>query len=98
LRRVGEGNCTEFSNLQYTGIFKWIEEVPERRNVISGHIICKEKLNEQRVLAKRKVCVIAWGFSQVLGKDFTENFMLVLRFTILQILLAIIAYHNFELY
>ena len=37
---------TEFLNLQCTSVFEWIEEVPERRNVIDGHIVCKKKLNE----------------------------------------------------
>ena len=86
---------TEFSNLQHTGVFEWIEEVPEGRNVVGGCIVCKEKLNE---LAKRKVHVIARGFSQVPGEDFTKNFMSVPRFTTLRILLAITAYHDFKLH
>ena len=74
---------TKFLNLQYASIFEWIEEVLEGRNVIDGYIVCKEKLNEQEVLTKRKVCVITQSFLQVPGEDFTEIFMLVLRFTIL---------------
>jgi len=74
---------TEFLNLQYAGVFKWIEEVPEGRNVIGGHIVCKEKLNEQEVLVKKKVYIVTRGFSQIPGEDFTETFMLVPRFTIL---------------
>ena len=50
---------TKFSNLQYTSIFEWIEKVSEERNVVGGHIVCKEKLNKQGVLAKRKICIIA---------------------------------------
>ena len=49
---------TEFLNLQYAGVFEWIEEVSEGRNVIGGHIVCKEKLNEQEVLVKRKVYIV----------------------------------------
>ena len=74
---------TEFLNLQYTGVFEWIEEVSEGRNVIGSHIVCKEKLNEQEVLVKRKVYIVTQSFSQVPGEDFTETFMLVPRFTIL---------------
>ena len=69
-----------FSNLQCAGIFEWIEE---ERNTIGNHIVCKEKLNEQGVLAKRKVYVITQGFSQVPREDFTETFVSVLRFTTL---------------
>ena len=50
---------TEFSNLQCTSIFEWIEKVPEKRNVVGGYIVCKEKLNKQGVLAKRKICIVA---------------------------------------
>jgi len=73
---------TKFSNLQHAGVFEWIE-VPEGRNVVGGCIVCKEKLNEQGVLAKRKVHVIARGFSQVPGEDFTKNFASVPRYTTL---------------
>ena len=89
---------TKFLNLQYTGVFEWIKEVPEGRNVVGGCIFCKEKLNEQGVLVKRKVCIITQSFLQISREDFTETFVLVLKFTTLQILFAITAYHNFELH
>ena len=72
-----------FSNLQCAGVFEWIEEVPEKRNTVDNHIVCKKKLNEQGVLAKRKVYVITRGFLQVPREDFTETFVSVPKFTTL---------------
>ena len=58
----------------------------------------KEKLDSYGKHVKFKARIVAQGFLQVPGLDFTETFSSVARFTILRIFLALTAFLNLELH
>ena len=58
----------------------------------------KEKLDGYRKHIKFKAQIVAQGFLQVPGLDFTKTFLSVARFTTLRIFLALTAFLNLELH
>jgi len=60
--------------------------------------VFKEKLDSYGKHVKFKARIVAQGFSQVPGLDFTEMFLSVARFMMLQIFLALTAFLNLELH
>ena len=75
-----------------------MNELPAGKKAVGSHIIFKEKLNEHGNCIKFKTYIVAKGFSQVFGKNSSETFSSVAKFTILQIFLVIAAYLDFEIY
>jgi len=66
-------------------------------NIITGKVIYKEKEKENRDFLKYYTYIIIRSFSQISGKNFTETFMLVAKFTTLCIHLALVAYFDWNL-
>ena len=89
---------TEYTQLLQTSAFEWVNESPAGKKAVGSHIIFKKKLNEHSNCIKFKTYIVAKGFSQVFGENFSETFSSVAKFTILQIFLVLAAYLDFEIY
>ena len=73
----------EYTQLLKAGIFEWVNELLAGKKAVESHIIFKEKLDKHGNHVKFKVCIVAKGFSQVPGKDFSKTFSSVTKFTTL---------------
>jgi len=60
-----------------------VDKLPDSKKAVGSYIIFKEKLDEHSNHVKFKACIVAKGFSQVSGKDFSETFSSVAKFTAL---------------
>ena len=84
--------------LQNTGTFEWVPELPEEGKPIGSRIVFQLKQDGDGNITKYKACIIAKGFSQIPGQDFTDIFSSVAKFTILRTLLSIVAHKGWELH
>jgi len=67
-------------------------------NLTGSQIVFMEKLDGHGRQIKFKARIVAKGFSQVPGEDFTETFSSVAKFTTLRVFLALSAHLNFEIH
>ena len=74
---------SEFNQLVKAKVFDWIEYLPNDKKAIDSCIVFKEKLDGYGKHVKFKAWIVAQGFSQVSGLDFTKTFSSVARFTTL---------------
>ena len=79
---------------------KLFEEVtrPKNRRVVGCKWVFKEKRGSDSEIQKYKARLVACGFTQIPGVDFTETFASVTKFTSIRILLALAAIHDYEIY
>jgi hypothetical protein len=71
---------------------------PKNRNVVSSKWLFKHKLNEHGQIIRRKVRLVARGFTQIYGMDYLDTFAPVAKLTSLRILLAIAALEDLEIH
>ena len=67
-------------------------------NIIGTKWVFRNKQDENGVVIRNKVRLVAQGFTQVEGLDFEETYALVARLEAIRTLLAYVAHHNFKLY
>ena len=90
--------ATEYDTLRNTGTFEWVPSLPHRRKAVGSRFVFREKHDGNGNLVKHKARIVAKGFSQVPGEDFSETFSSVAKFTTLRTLLALIAHSDLELH
>jgi len=84
--------------LKKLGVFEWVDELPKGKKAVGSQIVFKEKLDEHGNQVKFKACIVAKGFSQVPGEDFTETFSSVVKFNTLQIFLTFATFMDYEIH
>ncbi|KAE8253847.1 hypothetical protein A4X06_0g1181 [Tilletia controversa] len=72
-------------------------ELPPNRKAVGSRWVYKLKLDEDGKAARRKARLVAQGFSQVEGIDFTETFAPVARLDTLRALLAMTVHHGWTI-
>jgi hypothetical protein len=68
------------------------------QNVVGTKWVFRNKQDEHGVVTRNKTRLVAKGYSQVEGLDFSETFAPVARLESIRILLAYATYHGFKLY
>jgi len=71
---------------------------PEHKNIIGTKWVFRNKLNEQGEVIRHKARLVAQGYSQQEGIDYTETFALVARLEAIRLLLSYAVNHNITLY
>ena len=71
---------------------------PKDVNVIRTKWIFKNKMDENGVIVRNKVRLVAQGFKQIEGIDFDETFALVARLESIRILLVLACVWKFKLF
>ena len=71
---------------------------PKYVNVIGTTWIFKNKIDENGVIVRNKVRLVAQGFKQIEGIDFDETFALVARLESIRILLVVVSVWKFKLF
>ena len=79
---------TEYDSLINNGVFRLVE-LPEGHNVVDNKWVFKIKRNSDGSVQRYKARLVARGFSQQPGVDFSETFSPVTRYTSVRMLLAI---------
>ena len=76
--------ATEYDTLRNTGTFEWVPSLPHGRKAVGSRFVFREKHDGNGNLVKQKARIVAKGFSQVPGEDFSEMFSSVAKFTTLR--------------
>jgi len=84
--------------LKKLSVFEWVDELPKEKKAIGSQIIFKEKLDRHGNWVKFKARIVAKGFLQVPGEDFTETFSLVVKFNTLWIFLTLATFMDYKIY
>jgi len=71
---------------------------PEHKNIIGTKWVFRNKLNEQGEVIRNKARLVAQGYSQQEGIDYTETFAPVARLEAIMLLLSYAVNHNITLY
>jgi len=71
---------------------------PEHKNIIGTKWVFRNKLNEQGEVIRNKARLLAQGYSQQEGIDYTETFAPVARLEAIRLLLSYAVNHNIILY
>ena len=82
--------------INHFGTYTLINRPPPGVNVVSSKLIFRTKHDAEGNIAKYKVWLVAQGFTQVPGLNYTNTFTLVSKLKSLHILLALIAHKNWE--
>jgi hypothetical protein len=75
-----------------------MEEMPARHRAIGLKWVLKLKRNEDGQVVKHKTRLVAKGYVQKEGIDFSEVFAPVARLESVRLLLAIAAHHSWEVH
>jgi hypothetical protein len=67
-----------------------------KQNVVGTKWVFRNKQDEHEVVTRNKARLVAKGYAQVTGLDFEETFAPVARLESIQILLAYVAHHSFQ--
>ena len=67
---------------------------PEHKNIIGTKWVFTNKLNEQGEVIRKKARLVAQGYSQQEGIDYTETFAPVARLEAIRLLLSYAVNHN----
>ena len=84
--------------MQKARVFEWVDKLPKGKRAIGSRIVFKKKLDGHGQRIKFKARIVAKGFSQVPGEDFTETFSSVAKFTTLHVFLVLAAHLDFEIH
>src|ERR1700730_13303497 len=79
--------ATELEQLRTSGTFEWVQKIPDGRKAIGSRIVFQTKCDGDGKVVRYKARVVAKGYSQVPGQDFTATFASVTRLTMLRMLL-----------
>jgi len=71
---------------------------PHQKNIIGTKWVFRNKLNEQGEVVRNKTRLVAQGYSQQEGIDYTETFALVSRLEAIRLLLSYAVNHGILLY
>jgi transposase InsO family protein len=87
----------EMESIQRAKVYT-LTELPPSHRAIGCKFVYKTKFDEDGNIIKHKARLVAQGFTQREGKDFTETFSPVLQFAALRCMLAIVAHYDLELH
>ncbi|GAU18546.1 hypothetical protein TSUD_325360 [Trifolium subterraneum] len=71
---------------------------PSQKNIIGTKWVYRNKLNEQGEVVRNKARLVAQGYSQQEGIDYTETFAPVARLEAIRLLFSYATHHNIILY
>jgi hypothetical protein len=88
---------TELCTLEENSTWELVPRPPKPTNIVTSKWVFKTKRHADGTVDRYKARLVARGFSQVEGLDFFETYAPVVRLEALRVLLAIAAYHDYEI-
>src|SRR3954447_406582 len=82
----------------YTNKVWTLVDIPEDRKAVENKWIFKKKTDAEGNVSVYKARLVAKGFRQIQGVDYEETFSSVAMIKSIRILLAIVAYHDYEIW
>jgi transposase InsO family protein len=93
-----EAVVKEYHQLKSMGVFEWVSNLPEGKKAVGSRVVYRKKNDGYGKLVKLKARVVARGFSQVPGEDFSETFSSVAKFSTLRVFLSLAAFLDYEIH
>jgi hypothetical protein len=87
----------ELNNFKRNQVWKLVER-PKGYNMIGTKWVFRNKQDQDRIVVRNKVRLVAQGYIQVEGLNFIETCAPVVRLETIRILLAYACVHNIKLY
>eukprot|EP00961_Rhodomonas_salina_P061308 822984-Rhodomonas_salina.1 len=87
-----EATMAELAGLKKMGVFE-VVELPKGRKAIGSRIVFKVKTRDG-VLVRRKARIVAKGFSQRYGVDYSDTFAAMAHPSAIHLVLALAAMNN----
>jgi hypothetical protein len=87
----------ELNNFTHNDVWEPVER-PKNHNVIGTKWVFHNKHNEDGLVVRNKARLVAQGYTQIEGLDFSATFAPVSRLEAIRILLAYACAHNIKLY
>jgi len=87
----------ELNQFQRNNVWDLVPK-PEHKNIIGTKWVVRNKLNEQREVVRNKDRLVAQGYSQQEGIDYTETFAPVARLEAIRLLLSYAVNHGIILH
>jgi hypothetical protein len=87
----------ELESLKAKGVYVEVDEIPPGRKPVDSKWVLHIKHNGDGLISRFKVRLVAKGFTQIPGQDFTYMFAPVARWESIRLLLAIAATYDWEL-
>lgn len=88
----------EMASLRKAGVYELVARSAAKGRVISSKWVFKVKLRSDGSLERHKARLVARGFSQIEGVDYSETFAPVAKFQSIRCILALSAMHDLELH
>ena len=89
--------ASELKTFEEIGLYQEVEAPPDRK-IIDSKWVFKIKRSPNGEIDKYKACLVAKGYMQVEGLDYTDMFAPVTKFMTIRSLLALAAQHDFEVH
>jgi hypothetical protein len=87
----------ELNNFKRNEVWELVER-PKDHNVIGIRWVFRNKQDQDGIVVRNKVRLVAQGYTQIEGLDFGETYAPVARLEAIRILLAYAYAHNIKLY
>jgi len=87
----------ELNQFQRNNVWDLVPKHPQK-NIIETKWVFKNKLNEQGEVTRNKARLVAQGYNQQEGIDYTKKFAPVARFEAIRLLLSYAVNHGITLY
>jgi hypothetical protein len=87
----------ELNNFERNQVWELVER-PKGHNMIGTKWVFYNKQEQDGIVVRNKVRLVAQGYTQVEGLDFGETYARVARLDAIRILLAYACAHNIKLY
>ncbi len=87
----------ELTAIRDAGTWTLVNRTPDICNIVGCHFILQKKHGTDGKVTHFKACLIAQGFSQWEGIDYSETFVPVVKSTSLHVFLAICAHHGWRI-
>jgi hypothetical protein len=87
----------ELNSFDKHGVFKVVDSIPSGKSPVTGKLVLKRKVNSAGEVVSYKARIVARGFTQKQGIDFTETYAPVLGYKVLRALVAVAAALDWEI-
>ena len=87
----------ELASLSAMGVYQEVPELPEGKKAVGSKWVLVLKRDENGDISRFKARLVAQGFTQIPGQDFTHTFAPVARWDSIRLLLSVAAMNDWEL-